>query len=74
MTVPVCWGGFGGKVAITLQWKVREGFSEEVILRLKLNERKEPSMQRFWGYVEELTSTKALSLISLKHPGQRKSW
>lgn len=46
--VPVCWGGFQERVAITLQCKVREGVSEEVGLKLKLNDGKEPSMQRFW--------------------------
>lgn len=41
-------GGLQERVAITLQCEVREGVSEEVGLKLKLNDRKEPSMQRFW--------------------------
>lgn len=43
----VCFGGFQGRVAIILQWKFREGISEEVMLKLKLNDRKGPFMQRF---------------------------
>lgn len=30
-----------------MQWKIREGISEEVMLKFKLNERKGPFMQRF---------------------------
>ena len=57
-----------------MQCKVRDGISEEVILRLKLKDKKEPSIQRFCGEAEEILSTKALRLISLWHLGQRKSW
>ena len=56
-----------------LQCKVREGISEAVTLRLKLNDKKESSMQRFWGEAEEIISTKAVRLISLWHAEHRKS-
>lgn len=65
---------FQGRLRPHLGCKVRKGIYEEVILRLKLNDKKEPSMQRFWREAEEILSTKALRLINLWHPGQRKSW
>lgn len=40
-----------------LQYKVRESIFKEVILRLKLNDMKESSTQRFWGEAEEIIST-----------------
>lgn len=36
------------------QGKVGEGISEEVIQRLELKVKKEPSMQSFWGEAEEI--------------------
>jgi hypothetical protein len=43
----VCWGAFGRRMGITFQWKVRESVSEEVMLRLRLNDKKEVSIQDF---------------------------
>lgn len=59
---------------ITWRWKIREGIWEEVISRLKRNDKKEYSMQRFWGEAEEIVSTKARRLISLGPLGQRNCW
>lgn len=42
-------GRVSREVAIILQWKVREGVSEEVILNLKLNDRKKTFRAKILG-------------------------
>ena len=42
-------GRVSREVAIILQWKVREGASEEVILKLKLNDREETFHAKILG-------------------------
>lgn len=73
MVIPICRGVWQSVAIYHMQCKIRDSISKEVILRLKLNDKKKPSMQRFWGEAEEIISTKAWRQINLGHPRQRKS-
>lgn len=52
-------------MAIILQWKIREDISEEVMLKLKLNDRKGPFMQRFLRRGRGKYEYRDIKLISL---------